>query len=67
MKFLKITLASILGLLIIAFIATYILYVKNNTEVLTLDEAAAKMFPVALSNLQMALHTMNWPDRILVK
>ena len=42
MKLLKIFLASILGLLIIAFAAGYILYLKSNTEVLTLDEAARK-------------------------
>ena len=42
MKLLRITLASILGLLAIAFATGYILYVKNNTEVLTLDDAARK-------------------------
>jgi pimeloyl-ACP methyl ester carboxylesterase len=42
MKFLKITLASILALLIIAFVTGYILYLKNNTEVLTLDDDARK-------------------------
>ena len=42
MKFLKITLAVIVGLLIITFAAGFILYQKNNTEVLTLDEAARK-------------------------
>ncbi len=42
MKFLKITLVSILVILFIAFATGYILYLKNNTEVLTLDEAARK-------------------------
>ena len=42
MKFLKITLASIVVILFIAFATCYVLYLRNNTEVLTLDDAARK-------------------------
>ena len=42
MKLLKITLVSIVVILFIAFATGYILYIKNNTEVLTLDDAARK-------------------------